>query len=787
MTKTKRSASGPRTEDSLLFLTESQRVVFDRVMKCIETLRLASADAADGNVTRASATESGLKSPALNVLRDRNVISILGGRGSGKTTVLLMVLQALKSQSPRTIVLRPIYPESFLVGDDPIGWISTALLDPVQKAVEELRNRKRPNDADQLREAYDQFSHRVTTYLLARRERGFDSSADTMVRKGDLLAAAGESGSSLMRKLEALLVLLFEFGRNVSSAKRVDSSLAPALVVSFDDVDLYPDRVTRILQVLPSLSLLPQTIVIIAADPSLIKAQLSRDCSAFMTEDLAQTGRQLAEDQFMKRMPWDLRFELRNLTTAERWTFRPLVQRESIVDVLRQIRLRRTGYGPQTLADFFDLSWNYGDSGKDRDLRPTLYTRILPPDPRSLVNLHGILLQHRGILQELVRRDPAVFQSDEYQMAFRSFFADFVEFTSHRYTIYSDVVQRVFDFETYPDSIGLDPSKLHAGLATSESTLYSGLDSAVIIRSFWVKYMDRTLPQPVAGLLSFSEELNFCPVRVGYVDHMARPGGITSKDKVFGSRDGRFGWPRPRFDSYLTHEAFNLRWDTAVRWFRGSAAAKLFRNSHGPSASYLLFFYWYVSALIESVCVGGEAVPLQIYKQDLARDSVWQPLANRLAHVMVGLETMSPADDFATNVRADFKIWVSRDLAWLCTEEAARGAEVAERAKWLRLTISAAVPDLEKDLEQGQRDADECRAQLDQVWPVVSFDNIDIERLIRDVVARKDEALTQAMIALQRDRRPSSKREALADIMKQLGYKVPEAESGLKTGEPIRA
>jgi hypothetical protein len=763
-----------------LSLTKSQTAVVESVKGCIARLRRAF-----GEIVQITQEEHEQLLPAaveleesvLRLIRDRNVISILGGRGSGKTTVLETALRDLRT-TPETIVLRPIYPEAFLVGDHPIGWIAAALRPHVDGSAAELRMKKRADDADQLTEAYNQFNNRVHTFLLAQTQ-GLDTSGDTMLRKSDMLAAASESGFTLVEKLEELLRRLFTLRPSGSTRTSALSNRSPLLVVSFDDVDLYPERVTRILEVLPVLSHLPRTVVMIAADPSLLRAQLTRGCLELVGKDSQSTGVQLAEDQFMKRMPWDLQFALGDLTLAERWAFRPEGENETLQQVLAGIELRRTKYGPQTLADFFDLSWNY--TAQTPELLPTLYTHMLPSDPRALVNLHGIAVAHRARLRSVAGRDSGRLRTKPYQERFRSLVKDLFQFLSSRNAAYLPVLQRVFDFGKFPDLISIDASELVAGINTRTRELADNDDEVRCVRRFYVRHGEEELPQSVAGLLSFGEELDICPVEVGYVQHLSRPGGLSTKQKFLGSEDGQLGWPIPRYDSFLTHEACNLRLETAVQWFEGNEMATELRKIRSTVPQRLLLFYWYCSAIFECVCLKGAPVPLDIHNQPLTSDATWQLLADHMVKVINDLDKIDDTDDdFAHGVLYDLNAWVARDLAWLSADDAARDAGVAQRARWLRKTISDAVPHLVDMLEVGQRESDRYRADLDKVLPKIDLDEIDLQELVNDISAGKEAATRMALLALQLDRRPSKKRDALADIMRQLGHKVPEARSELE-------
>ncbi len=774
------ATSKVRTTTTCLLLTPSQREAVTKVKRCLHELRgrfagLHRGDASPAKRSRRSmdpSTDEGMR-----VLRDRNVISIVGGRGSGKTTVLETVLREVEEESPTAILLRPIYPEAFLVGRHPIGWIAAALKPCVDRTAAQLRVKKRAEDAAQLMEAYSQFCNRAQTFLLVQ-GRGLEFSADAMVRKSDLLAAASESGLSLTQKLDQLIDMLLTLRGDMSIHMPGEVSSAPLLVVSFDDVDLHPDRMSSIMEVLPVLSRLPQTAVLIAADQVLVRAQFGRNCLELVSKDGAPTALQLAEDQFMKRMPFDLQFPLADLTLAERLTFRPEGQPSSLRHVLAELQMRQTGHGPQSLADLFDLSWNGMALAHSAGVLPSLYAAMLPPDPRSLLNLYGILSRHKRGLSGLRTNSADRLGSEMYKKAFHALLVDMVDFLAHRSVHYLDLLRRLYDWRTYPDCIRVDAHDLVSGVSIdSPRGLKENGGEALEIRRFYVEYRGEELPPTVAALVNFTQELSSCPAVVDYSEGISTPGGLSSKTMPLRSKDARLGWPRPHFDSFINHQAFEIRWKASTRSVFDNDADKRPRNRRPCVSTHTFLFYCYCSAIIESVCVNGRRAPL-VGEEDLMRSPAWESLVARASGIMKELHDAAEAGDtFARGVRADLDTWVSRDLAWMSAKDAALDEEVAKRASWLRAAISQAVALPREMLKAGQRDADRHREELDAILPQVSLAEIDLDRLVRDLMAGKDEATRTAMLALQMDRRPSRKRDMLTGIMRQLGHRVPGIRS----------
>ena len=71
-------------------------------------------------------------------LKYDNIFSILGGRGAGKTSILLTILDKLKSDAGNINIIMPIImPELIDNGDSFIGWILSA----VEKEIQNIENR----------------------------------------------------------------------------------------------------------------------------------------------------------------------------------------------------------------------------------------------------------------------------------------------------------------------------------------------------------------------------------------------------------------------------------------------------------------------------------------------------------------------------------------------------------------------------------------------------------------------------------------------------------------------
>jgi len=709
--------------------------------------------------------------------RERNVVSILGGRGMGKTTVLEEVLRRTAAESrPGTVILDPIIPESFLLGDHPIAWVAASLGPHVERLEERLRSAELDSAAEALRRSYRSFNERVHMYLIAEVTAGA-SQSETGSRMVDRQVTASRAGYELPASLAELVDALLDAQIQLNPQASEDAGHRGLLLVPFDDVDLHPAQLSRIVQAIPILVAHPAVVVIFTADPVILQSQVMRAFGDLLESEDEIRVLELTHDQLRKRFPSDLRVTLPSFNPRERLAFVPAGSRESLVDVLRSVQIERSSLGPQNLADFFDMSWNFeSGSAPEPIFRLTGYADMLPDDPRSLTQLHGIVSSHAATLICIAEERPRFWTTAEYRDAFFRLMKEFLVFLSEKYVEASAGFSEFYRFDDFDSQVIVArPGGMEFGTRVGHGFApFDNRDIAVDLTDFTVDYEGREYSPAAAGLFSFGLELEFLPVQVGVRRAPVPPGRVNDK-AVFRAEGGRFGWPLPNIESYLIHMTRAARWALPLEESGDALVGRDKFKGQEATAWRLRLLYWYISSVIEAPVVGGLEIRHVIEDDELESDALWQQLAARVGEVVALInELATGGSDFALTIHSDYFRWILRDLSWMTFEEVARDSEVQRRVKGLRDAVCKTMAWGADLMNEGESDAKGYLVEARRELPVAKIEDIDFESFVPDLVSGDKQAVAKAMYALSTDRTRSAKRSTLEALMRTLGHKVPE-------------
>jgi hypothetical protein len=278
------------------------------------------------------------------------VVSILGGRGTGKSTLLQFAVRAL-AKEPNTVVLPVVDPEAFAPGDSLAGWVLAHLERQLRDRDRAYRTTNEDRSVEQLLEDLRR-SQAVRTgpYLPGLQGRGL--SFDDFARDAVKIPAHG------VRMAEQLAELL-----NALAAARGHEDLR--LVIPVDDADLFPELLPQIVQDAQTLGASPRVVVVFAADRRTLANALQigylashgAGATAALTHGLLEprSVREAVERKLVKHFPRSLRVELPVLTAEQRLAFVPLGlgTERTLQDLLGRFRLE-DGTG-RTLADLFTI------------------------------------------------------------------------------------------------------------------------------------------------------------------------------------------------------------------------------------------------------------------------------------------------------------------------------------------------------------------------------------------------------------------------------------------------
>jgi hypothetical protein len=782
-----------------IILSDKQQQVADKIKGALDQIReeeniLISASQGKGNATH------------WNTRRGRNVVTLSGGRGWGKTTVLEMVLADLRHrQSADTIVLAPIYPEAFLVGDRPIGWIAASFAEHVDKLTEELRRENKVEEADKLDAAYHRFNTRVQWYLVPD-QSAWASSRESTEQVADALSAAARSGFELCNSLNTLLNAIFN-AKALGTAAKVN--LRPLLVISFDDIDLHPERLDSILELLPSLASLPRVAIIVAADLELLRHRMRNNCDKFfgIAKNLSERERgtysgttsnsiisqearlrisssaKLTEDQMGKNFPWDMRFGLGELSLSERLDFCPVGTARSLRELFRSIRITDSTLGPKTFADFFDPSWNYPDDLVlcEHD-RVTRYCHMLPGDPRSLTSLHAIVSRHERILTSTAITPTSV-QEEMYRRDFFFFIRDFIEFLAQRHPLGTGVVESLFQFNSGNHEITIDCSAVDGNVRMRGGFWLGPKVEAMLFVEHSANYQDQPLSLGTMAIARFASEANCWPIELRFRNKYDLAGGIEDECKPLSfSESRRIGWPMPRFDSYLIHDAWQTRWTNAVEHLR-SKYDKIDQQDM-PGGAWLWLFWAYCRTMVDAVTDAAIVPSPRSFQADAPPETLWVAFVNDFRNCLKTLcEASQRHDEFAKSVAAELRTWASLHLSFLANEDMALDSKVAE----LSLDILTKIREASSGLgfKQGAWEKAEAEAaifaeRLRQPLPTLDASSIDLRQLAARLMERDERAVQAARYVLATSP-PSKELAQVAELMRNFGYDFPSPERKLES------
>lgn len=613
-----------------------------------------------------------------------------------------------------------------------------------------------------------------------------------------------QSGFEVRDCLLELLKLLFTAESNGVQSLLNKGTL---LVVPFDDVDLQPEHLRGILDILPVLGSLPGIAVIIAADMELMRRRLRRESDEFFSvssniqvqtplpsikgardnnpkepiDDMTLrtvAAARLTEDQLGKRFPWDMRVDLAEMSLRERLDFCPPGSSHTLCQLFQKIPLTRSKLGPQTFADFFDMSWNYSPmSVLDASSRLSHYAHILPSNPRSLTGLHGMVFRHVTLMTAAAQNtDP--FPSDVFKQMFHAFMRDFIHFLAQRHPELLSVIEELFRFDEADHEVTIDASGIKGYVAMQRLAGDTSKWEVLILKRHRALCKGRNLSRAATALVSFASEVICWPIYYGLNEAYSREGGIEDSVKPFRCGDSRFGWPLPCFDSLLIYDAWQLRWTTATRMILQAEIATGMRDIE--PAKVLWLFWVYCQNMVDAVRNGAPQLFFNEIGTAEPSQAQWGTVLADIQEVLRSCAT-SPlnTDMFGKSVASDLRTWVALYLPFIFHKEAGMPLKVAEAARFLWTSMRSSSEELgfSKDVwEVSLRNAENHVERIRQPLPEVDLENVDWKGLLNGIMRREEDAVATANYLLTVTKEPNPRLAQLAEFMSRIGLKIPSAE-----------
>lgn len=200
-----------------------------------------------------------------------NVYTILGGRGSGKTSAIFTLREYLEEDSVNNIVLPIVMPEVIPEHGETLGWILASLEELVKKLSDalEVQEKNRDNFFHEckrqkvsLADLYDEVKE--LCYSRQTKDGGTSFSEEIKINE-----RRNQSGYELSKKMAEFWMQLVEAVKIVKHRKEKDDQKEPLIYLIFDDVDLNPEKALEICSTIIKYLSHPNLIIFMTADEEL--------------------------------------------------------------------------------------------------------------------------------------------------------------------------------------------------------------------------------------------------------------------------------------------------------------------------------------------------------------------------------------------------------------------------------------------------------------------------------------------------------------------------------------
>lgn len=305
------------------------------------------------------------------------IVTILGGRGEGKSTTLVFALEQLRN--PGRLVLPVVDPERFAPGDSMLGWVLAHLRDSLEQETLEAQT----SSGVTVQRALEDLS-RSQALVASRYAEGLAQRGVTPEEYSRDAARLPAEGARFAKAWTMLL----------DSIALGQAQPHLQIVVPLDDADLHPSMLPSLLADAQALGASPRVVLLIAADEvtlrqALLLAMLDDNTAAHelaLAHDLERTRdiRDLIERKIVKHFPRSLRVTLRSVSADSRLDFCPVDRDRTLGELLRSFTVSREG--AETLEDLFLVRDSGGNTRGTND-----YTRCLSSNRRDLRQLYESL------------------------------------------------------------------------------------------------------------------------------------------------------------------------------------------------------------------------------------------------------------------------------------------------------------------------------------------------------------------------------------------------------------
>lgn len=221
---------------------------------------------------------------SFETLKYDHIFSILGGRGAGKTSVMLTMYHNFKEKA-ENIVFPIIMPELIEEDEDIISWLLSAMarqLDQLEGRIRDIGYRKEFdgygatcekyklfercafNSNNILRQRYDELKNAYYTRI-------YKFKADSYAEAREWMAQSAECSFSLMRMFVEYWNTLIEVYAAYLMTSGKTKGKTPLIFIFIDDADLKPQILNELLFVIPKYLSHPNVVVFVSASQKTLK------------------------------------------------------------------------------------------------------------------------------------------------------------------------------------------------------------------------------------------------------------------------------------------------------------------------------------------------------------------------------------------------------------------------------------------------------------------------------------------------------------------------------------
>ncbi|MBO0959946.1 hypothetical protein J1P26_09425 [Neobacillus sp. MM2021_6] len=347
-----------------------------------------------------------------------NTISILGSRGSGKTSVML-TFRKEHYEDPKNkeidIILPLIVPEDMSDANDTLGWFLGYLGHEVDKIDDKYKSARFNSHANN---QYDQCLHKERSPLKDRYNRLLKSYITRKDQYYEIIQGKNVGKAEYIKENEAYVHTDQRFGKDfrdfihqlIETKKQTNpkEGTEPLIMVFFDDVDISAERCPEALETIRKFFSHPNIVIFVSGDYNVFSEAMTiefmrkekiegrlydkiftpSDKSSLLTGrsseqiNTALNQRKIRSQDYLKKvLPPSFRFEMKKMGNEDKANFSyqiELEEKNSVQDIILK----------ELIAE---ISFQNGGTVKDGIIIP--YYRIFDENPRGLINPFYFLYQ----------------------------------------------------------------------------------------------------------------------------------------------------------------------------------------------------------------------------------------------------------------------------------------------------------------------------------------------------------------------------------------------------------